>query len=95
MRHDMTKPTKWVCAQPRLRSASAQSDQSLRCPHEETLGLYLPTERKWRLWSDRVDAQADLILRWAHTHFVGSVMSRLNYEINYVISIKSKPDTKL
>ena len=37
---DMTKPTKWVCAQRRLRPAwaSAQSDQSLRCPHEETLG---------------------------------------------------------
>ena len=30
---DMTKPTKWVCAQRRLRSAraSAQSDQSLGC----------------------------------------------------------------
>ena len=37
---DMTKPTKWLCAQRRLRSAwaSAQSDQSLRCPHEESLG---------------------------------------------------------
>ena len=33
MSHDMTKPTKWVCAQRWLRSAwaSAQSDQSLRC----------------------------------------------------------------
>ena len=33
MSHDMTKPTKWVCAQPRLRSAwaSAQSDQSSLC----------------------------------------------------------------
>ena len=41
-----TIPTKWVCAQPRLRSAwaSAQSDQSLRCIHEETLGPQLPTE---------------------------------------------------
>ena len=31
--HDMTKPTKWVCAQRRLRSdwADAQADQSLRC----------------------------------------------------------------
>ena len=30
---DMTKPTKWLCAQRRLRSAwvCAQSDQSLRC----------------------------------------------------------------
>ena len=33
MSRDMTKPTKWVCAQRRLRSAwaSAQSDHSLRC----------------------------------------------------------------
>ena len=40
----MTKPTKWVCAQRRLRSAwaSAQSDHSLRCPHKETLGPQLP-----------------------------------------------------
>ena len=38
----MTKPTKWLCAQRRLRSAwaSAQSDQSLRCPHKEALGPY-------------------------------------------------------
>ena len=58
----MTKPTKWLCAQRRLRSAwaSAKSDQSLRCPHED--------------WAD---AQADLSLRWAHTHFVGFVMSWL------------------
>ena len=37
---DMTKLTKWLCAQRRLSSASAsaQSDQSLRCPHEESLG---------------------------------------------------------
>ena len=37
---DMTKPAKWLCAQRRLISAwaSAQSDQSLRCPHEESLG---------------------------------------------------------
>ena len=37
---DMTKPTEWLCDQRRLRSAlaSAQSDQSLRCPHEESLG---------------------------------------------------------
>ena len=29
MSRDMTKPTKWLCA---------QSDQSLRCPHEESSG---------------------------------------------------------
>ena len=32
-----------------------------------------------RLWSDRVDAQADLSLCWAHSHFVGFVMRRLKY----------------
>ena len=30
-----------------------------------------------RLWSDWVDAQADVSLRWAHNHFVGFVMSQL------------------
>ena len=36
-----------MCAQGRLRSswASAQSDQSFRCPHEESLCRYLPIER--------------------------------------------------
>ena len=43
---DMTKPTKWVCAQRRL-------------------------------WSDWADTQADLSLRWAHSHIVGFVMSWL------------------
>ena len=40
MSRDVTKPTKRVCAQRRLRSAwaFAQSDQILRCPHEESLG---------------------------------------------------------
>ena len=69
----MTKPKKWLCVQRRLRSAwaSAQSDQSLRFPHEESLG---PLRR---LWTDWADAQDDLNLRWAHCHFVGFVMSRL------------------
>ena len=36
-----------MCAQRRVRSAwaSAQSDQSLRCPYEETLCPWLPIER--------------------------------------------------
>ena len=40
-----TKPT--TCAQRRLGSAwaSTQSDQSLRCPHEESLDPWLPFER--------------------------------------------------
>ena len=41
---NMTKPTKWVCTQRRLRStwASAQSNQRLCCPHEESFGPKLP-----------------------------------------------------
>ena len=46
MSRNITKPTKYLCAQRRLRSAwaSAQSDQSLRYPHEESLGPSLPNE---------------------------------------------------
>ena len=43
----------------------------------------MSTER--RFWSDWADAQADLSLRWAHTHFVGFVLSWLIYfAYNYV-----------
>ena len=39
-------PHDGMCAQRRLRSAyaSAQSDQSLHCPHDDTLGPLLRTE---------------------------------------------------
>ena len=64
-----------MCAQQRLRSAwaSAQSDQSLRCPHEESLGPLLPIERTVKT----LTAQSDQSLSWAHSHFVGFVMGRL------------------
>ena len=42
-----------------------------------SLGPKLSSCGQRRLWSDWADAQADLSLRWAHTHFVGFVMSRL------------------
>ena len=47
LRRSMTKPKHGMCAQRRHRSAwaSAHSDQSLHCPHEETLGPQLPLER--------------------------------------------------
>ena len=38
--------------------------------------LSYPLGAQRRLWSDWADAQADLSLRWAHSHFVGFVMSR-------------------
>ena len=39
--------------------------------------LSYPLSAQRRLWSDWVYAQTDLSLRWAYTHFVGFIMSRL------------------
>ena len=43
--------------------------------------LSYPLSGQQRLWSDWADAQADLSLRWAHSHFVGFVMLRLKCAI--------------
>ena len=40
--------------------------------------LRYPLSAQRRLWSDWADAQANLSLRWVHTHFVGFVISWLN-----------------
>ena len=50
--------------------ASTQSDQSLRCAHEETLGPLLLIERTAKTVIRLADAQSDLCLRWARSHFV-------------------------
>ena len=39
--------------------------------------LSYPLSAQWRLWSDWADAKADVSLRWAHSHFVGFVISWL------------------
>ena len=51
MSRHMTKPNKMMYAQWRLRLAwaSAQSDQSLRCPHEEAWVLCYPWSAQRRL----------------------------------------------
>ena len=63
------KPTNWVSAQRRLRSAwaSAQSDKNLRCPREESLGPELHTKR-----TAKTDDQTGRM-----PQFVGCVVSRL------------------
>ena len=48
---------------------------NVRMKKPRVLSYSLSAQR--RLWSDWADAQADLSLLWAHTHFVGFVMSRL------------------
>ena len=87
MNHLVTKPTKWVSAQQRLRSAwaSAQSDQSSL---SKAWTLSYPLSAQRRLWSDWADAQADLSLRWAHTRFVGFVMSWLKCRLTRGASSK-------
>ena len=76
----VTKPTKW-----HVRPAKTQISLGIRSVWPESS---LSTWRKrgslathWAhseaLWSDWADAQADLSLRWAHSHIVGFVSSRL------------------
>ena len=43
--------------------------------------LSYPLSAQRRLWSDWADAQADLSLRWAPTHFVGFVTRRLTHKL--------------
>ena len=50
--------------------------------------LSYPLSAQRRLWSDWVDAQADLSLRWAHTHFVGFVTRRLIYWMTVTTLLK-------
>ena len=41
--------------------------------------LSYPLSAQRRLWSDWVDAQADLCLRWVYSHFIGFVMRQLKF----------------
>ena len=67
-RHDKTNKVS-------VRQAKTQISLAIRPVWSES-SLYA---QRWqrRLWSDWADAQADLSLWWAHTHFVGFVMSQL------------------
>ena len=75
---DMTKPTKWVCAQRRQISLGICPVWSVFavCMKKASVLSY-PLSALRRLWSDLADAQADLSLRRVHSHFVGFVMSWL------------------
>ena len=55
--HDLTKPTKWVCAQQRIRSAwaSAQSDPESSLSAWRNLGCLATHSAHSKLWSDWVD----------------------------------------
>ena len=59
-----------MCAQRRLRSAcaTAQADQSLRCPLKETLQAQLSNNAISEDSDQTANAQGDLNLRWAHRY---------------------------
>ena len=89
--HDMTKPTKW------LRPAKIRISLGI-CPVSESslcaqwvakVPSFLHADSE--VWSDWADAQADLSLRWAHSHFVGFVMTRLTWIM--VLSLGSRNPT--
>ena len=84
--HLMTKATQWHVHQAKtqisLGICPVWSVSAVRM--KKAWVLSYPMSAQWRLWSDWADAQADLSLRWAHSHFVGFVMRRLIYAWNHV-----------
>ena len=85
----MTKSTKWhVCQAETQISLGRKISLSIRpvwsvfaCAQwvaKDPSFLHADSED----WSDWADAQADLSLCWAHSHFVGFVMRRLNCSWN-------------
>ena len=72
MSRDMTKPTKWLCAQ---HLPSLISFFAVRMKKAWVLSYPLSAQRI--LWLDLADAKADLSHHWAHSHFVGFFMRRL------------------
>ena len=72
----VTKPTKWY-VRPTKTPPSLIRVFAVRM--KKAWVLSRPLSAKRRLWSDWADVQADLSLRWAHSHFVGFVTRRLSY----------------
>ena len=79
----------WAATWQNQRCESVPSEDSDQLGHPPSLirvfavhsmdcyGPKLSSCWQQRLWSDWANAQADLSLHWAHTNFVGFVMSRL------------------
>ena len=105
-RHDKTN--KMICA------PSEDSDQPGHPPSlirvsavrlKQNWVLSYPLSAQRRLWSDWADAQADLSLRWAQSHFVGFVMRRLKmllprvymcsiYTFHHIFTFRIEPNMK-
>ena len=93
----MTKPTKWHVrpAKTQIR-LGFQSDQSLRCPHEETLGPQLPTERTANTEQTGRVPRLIWVFAWHTGYFVGFVIGRhipINLELFRAINKKKAGDS--
>ena len=86
---NMTKPTKWpVCPVKTQISLGIRLVWSVFSAHlMGSKGSNVFSCRQQRLWSVWADAQADLSLRWAHSHFVGFVMRWLIRSVNILDSV--------
>ena len=84
MSRDMAKPTKWNMCPAKtqislgIRPVWSESSLSARRKLGSIATHWAQQRRRWSNWAD---AQADLSLRWVHTHFVGFVMSVLIYSV--------------
>ena len=70
-----------MCTQWRLGSAWASPSliRVFAVRMKKAWVLSYPLRAQRRHWSDWANAQADLSLRWAHSHFVGFVMRQLKF----------------
>ena len=75
MSRDMTKPTKWLCED----SDPPSLIRVFAVRMKKAWVLSYPQSAQRRLGLDWANAQADPSLHWAHTHFVGFVMSWLKH----------------
>ena len=85
-----TKSTKWP-----VRPAKTQIILGIRpvwsvfavCMKKPWVLSY-PLSAQRRLWSDWVDAQADLSLLWVHSHFVGEDCRKLLFNCHQIPTLK-------
>ena len=77
MSHLMTKPTEMCLVKTDQPGHPPSLIRVFTVRMKKAWVLSYPLSTQQRLWSDWADAQADLSLRWAHSHFVGFVMRRL------------------
>ena len=60
-----------------IRPVWSESSLSTQWVAKDPRFLHADSEDSDQTWSDWADAQADLSLGWAHTHFVGFVTRQL------------------